>query len=60
MKFNIDIESNFKYQTKNRDVKFDVGTNEIRQDFKKKIYKDRFDCLGIIRMNSEGFNDNQP
>jgi len=27
VKFNIDIESNFKYQTKNRDVKFDIGTN---------------------------------
>jgi len=43
MKFNIDIESNFKYQTKNRDVKFDIGTNEIRQDFKKKSTK-----IGLI------------
>jgi len=59
MKFNIDIKSNFKYQTKNWEVKFDIRTNEIRQD-SKKICIDGFDCLGIIRMKSEGFNDNQP
>jgi len=31
VEFNIDIESNFKYQMKNREGKFDMGTNEIRQ-----------------------------
>jgi len=44
VKFDIVVESNFKYPTKDREVKFDIGTNEIR-DVCKKIYKDSFDCF---------------
>jgi len=44
VKFNIVIESNLKYQTKDREVKFDIGTNEIRQVCQK-ICKDRCDCF---------------
>jgi len=32
VKFNIDIQSNFKYQMKNREVKFDSETNEINHE----------------------------
>lgn len=32
VKFNINIKSNLKYQTNKREVKFDIGLNEIRQD----------------------------
>lgn len=44
MKFNIVIESNFKYQTKDREVKFDIDTNEIREVCQN-IYKDTFDWI---------------
>jgi len=49
VKFNIYIESNFKYQTKNREAKFYIGTNEIRQ-VSRKISKDRFDCFWDNRL----------
>jgi len=32
VKFDIVISSYLKYQTKNRNVKFDIGSNEITQD----------------------------